>query len=113
MKIKRAALLLPLFAAVCVFAFAAPPVYPGAKAVNELNEAAKKAGQDTMSYNTLDPFEKVYEFYKSKGTDVPRAHRVSPRAKFALVKFNETGYGVSISWKEDSSSKGTIIHIGK
>lgn len=113
MKMKRAVLLLPLFAAVYVFAFAAPPVYPGAKAVDELNEAAKKAGQDSMAYNTLDPFEKVYEFYKSKGTEAQRAHRVSPREKFALVMFKETGYGVAISWKEDSKSRGTIIHIGK
>jgi hypothetical protein len=113
MKMKKAVLLLPLFAAGLVFAFAAPPVYPGAKAVDELNDAAKKAGQDSMSYNTLDPFEKVYEFYKSKGTEVQGAHRDSPREKFALVRFKESGYGVAISWKEDSKSKGTIIHVGK
>jgi hypothetical protein len=113
MKIKKAALLLPLFATVYLFAFAAPPVYPGAKPIDELNDAAKKAGQDTMSYNTPDSFEKVYEFYKTKGTETERAHRVSPRSKFALIKFDDTGYGVSISWKEDSKSKGTIIHIGK
>ncbi len=113
MKLKRAAFLLPLFAAVYAFAFAAPPVYPGAKAVDELNDAAKKAGQNTMAYNTPDSFEKVYEFYKSKGTEEQRAHRVSPREKFAMVRFAESGYGVAISWKEDSKSKGTIIHIGK
>jgi hypothetical protein len=110
--VKSAVLLLPLFA-VYVFAAAAPPVYPGAKAVAELNEAAKKAGQDSMAYSTPDPFESVYEFYKSKGAEVERAHRVSPRAKFALIRFNESGYGVAISWKEDSKSKGTVIHIGK
>ena len=65
MKMKTAGLLLALFAVVA-FAFAAPPVYPGAKAVDELNKAAKIAGQDTMTYNTADPFERVYEFYKSK-----------------------------------------------
>ena len=113
MKMKTAALLLALFAAVVAFAFAAPPVYPGAKAVDELNKAAKTAGQDTMTYNTADPFERVYEFYKSKGTDVERAHRTSPREKFAMVRFQDSGYAVSISWKEDSKDKGTIIHIGK
>jgi hypothetical protein len=110
---KRAVSLLPLFAAVYVFAFGAPPVYPGAKAVDELNDAAKKAGQDTMAYNTLDSFEKVYEFYKSKGVEVPGAHRVSPREKFALIMFKETGYGVAIGWQEDSRSSGTVIHIAR
>jgi hypothetical protein len=113
MKIRRAVSVLPLFVAAYLFAFAAPPVYPGAKAVDELNEAAKKAGQNTTAYNTPDAFEKVYEFYKSKGTEEPRAHRVSTREKFALVNFKDSGYGVAISWKEDSKSKGTIIHIGK
>jgi len=112
-KMKRFVLLLPLFAAVYLFAFATPPVYPGAKAVDELNVAAKVAGQNTVAYNTADPFEKVYEFYKAKGTDVPRAHRAGPREKFAMVMFNDTGYRVAISWKEDSKDKGTIIHIGK
>ena len=113
MKMKTVVLLLALFAAVVAFAFAAPPIYPGAKAVDELNKAAKIAGQDTMAYNTLDPFEKVYEFYKSRGTDVERAHRTSPREKFAMVRFQDSGYAVAISWKEDSKDKGTIIHIGR
>jgi hypothetical protein len=113
MEMKRAALWLPLFAAVYLFAFGAPPVYPGAKAVDELNEASKKAGQDTMAYNTADSFEKVYDFYKTKGAEVEKAHRAGPQEKFALIRFRETGYGVSISWKEDSKSKGTIIHIGR
>jgi hypothetical protein len=113
MKLKRAALLLPLFAAVYVFAFAAPPIYPGAKPVDEYNQEMKKAGQDNMAYNTFDPYEKVYEFYKSKGTEVQT--RRPPRAseKFASFKFNDAGYGVAISWKEDSKSKGTVIHIAK
>jgi DNA phosphorothioation-dependent restriction protein DptG len=112
MKMKTAAGLLPLFAAAYLFAFAAPPVYPVAKAVDELNEASKKAGQNAVAYNTFDPFEKVYDFYKSKGTEV-QSHRV-PRAseKYAAFKFPDTGYSVVISWKEDSKSKGTIIHIG-
>jgi hypothetical protein len=113
MKTKMAGLLLPLVAAVFVLAFAAPPVYPGAKAVDELNEAAKKAGQDSMAYNTLDSFEKVYEFYKTKGTEVQGAHRIGPREKFALIMFAETGYGVAIGWNEDSKSDGTVIHIGR
>jgi hypothetical protein len=113
MKTKTALLLLAVCAAVVGLAVTAPPVYPGAKPVDELNNAAKKAGQDTMAYNTQDSFEKVYEFYKSKGTDVEKAHRVSAREKFAMVKFNESGYAVVISWKEDSKSKGTIIHIAK
>ncbi len=56
MKIRRAVSVLPLFVAAYLFAFAAPPVYPGAKAVDELNEAAKKAGQNTTAYNTPDAF---------------------------------------------------------
>ena len=113
MKMKKAVLLLPLFAAVYALAFAAPPVYPGAKAVDELNEAAKTAGQETMAYNTHDPFERVYEFYKSKGTEVQKAHRDNPREKFALIMFSDTGYGVAIGWKEDSKSNGTVIHVSR
>jgi hypothetical protein len=110
---KKAAFLFPLLAAAFVFAFAAPPVYPGAKAVDELNEAAQKAGQDTMAYNTFDSFEKVYEFYKTKGTERDRAHRISAREKSAMIMFRDAGYTVAISWKEDSKSKGTIIHVAK
>jgi len=110
---KRVVSLLPLLAATYLFAFAAPPVYPGAKAVAELNEAAKKAGQDTMAYRTSDSFEKVYEFFKSKGTEEQRAHRVGARGKFAMIVFKDTGYTVAISWKEDSKSNGTVIHVAK
>src|SRR3954468_11216471 len=110
---KRAVLLLPLLAAAYLFAFAAPPVYPGAKPVAELNDAAKNAGQDTMAYSTPDSFEKVYEFFKSKGTEEQRAHRVSARGKFAMIVFKDTGYTVAISWKEDSRSNGTVIHVAK
>jgi hypothetical protein len=85
----------------------------GAKAVDELNEAAKKAGQNTMAYNTPDSFEKVYEFFKSRGTEEQRAHRVSARGKFAMIVFKDTGYTVAISWKEDAKSNGTVIHVAK
>lgn len=107
---KRAVLLLPLLAATYLFAFAAPPVYPGAKAIDELNDAAKKAGQNTMAYSTPDSFEKVYEFFKSKGTEEQRAHRISARSKFAMIMFKDTGYTVAIGWKENSTS-GTVIHV--
>ena len=110
---KRAVFLLPLFAATYLFSFAAPPVYPGAKAVEELNEAAKKAGQDTMAYNTPDSFEQVYEFFKSKGTEEQRAHRVSAREKFAMIMFKDAGYTVAISWKENAKSHGTVIHVAR
>jgi hypothetical protein len=59
---KKAVFLLPLLAATYLFAIGAPPVYPGATAAEELNDAAKKAGQDTTAYNTPDSFEKAYEF---------------------------------------------------
>src|ERR1035438_7997595 len=105
---KKAVFLLPLLAATYLLAFAAPPVYPGAKAVDELNGAAKKAGQNTMAYNTPDSFEKVYEFFKSKGTEEQRAHRVSAREKFAMILFKDDGYTVAISWKEGAKSNGKI-----
>ena len=107
----RAVCLLPLFAATYLFAFSVPPVYPGAKAVDELNEAAKKAGQNTMAYNTPDSFENVYEFFRSKGTEEQRAHRVGAREKFAMIMFKDAGYTVTISWKESAKSNGTIIHV--
>ncbi len=110
---KKAVFVLPLIAATYLFAFAAPPVYPGAKAVDELNEAAKKAGQNTMAYNTPDSFEMVYEFYKSTGTEEQRAHRVSAREKFAMIMYKDAGYTVAISWKESAKSNGTIIHVAK
>jgi hypothetical protein len=112
MTMKAAACLLPVFAAAYLFAFAAPPVYPGAKAIDELNEASKKAGQDVMAYNTFDAFEKVYDFYKTKGTEVQSRHPSRANEKFAAFKFQE-GYSVAISWKEDSKSRGTIVHIGR
>jgi hypothetical protein len=110
---KIAVFLLPLLAATYVFAFVAPPVYPGARTIDELNEAAKKAGQDTMAYNTLDSFDQVYEFYKSKGSEEQRAHRVSAREKFAMIMFKDAGYTVAISWKEGAKSNGTVIHVTK
>jgi hypothetical protein len=112
-KMKSAVFVLPLLAATFLFAFAAPPVYLGAKGVDELNEAAKKAGQSTMAYNTPDSFEKVYEFFKSQGTEEQRAHRVSAREKFAMIMFKDAGYTVAISWKEDTKSNGTVIHVAK
>jgi hypothetical protein len=114
MKMKTMALVLALFSAGYVFAFAGPPVYPGAKAIAELNDAAKKAGRDDLSYNTLDSFERVFEFYNSKGSENEKAHRVTPKTKSAMIMFKDSGYAVFISWREeDSKSKGTIIHIGK
>ncbi len=109
----RTVFLLPLLAATYLLAFAAPPVYPGAKALDELNEAAKKAGQSTMAYNTPDSFEKVYEFFTSKGTEEQRAHRVSAHEKFAMIMFKEDGYTVAISWKETAKSNGTVIHVAQ
>jgi hypothetical protein len=110
---KRVVFLLPLFMATYLYAFALPPVYPGAKAVDELNAATKNVGQNTMSYNTPDAFEKVYEFFKSKGTEEQRAHRASAREKFAMIIFKDDGYSVAISWKEDAKSHGTVIHVTK
>ena len=113
MKLKRAILLLPLMTAAYVFAFAAPPIYPGAKPVDELNQAAKSAGRNTTAYNTGDAFEKVYDFYKSKGTEEQRAHRMKPGEKFAMFMFKDAGYTVAIGWKESAKSDGTVIHVAK
>jgi hypothetical protein len=112
MKMKMAVRLLPMFAAAYLFAFAAPPVYPGAKAVDELNEASKKAGQNAMSYNTFDSFEKVCDFYKTKGTEVQSRRPPRTNEKYAAFRFPESGYTVVISWKESAKSNGTVIHIG-
>ena len=109
MKLK--AFSLTLVAATYLLAFAAPPVYPGAKPIDELNDASKKAGRpNVLAYNTFDSFEKVYEFYKAKGTE--RVHKVTTREKFAMIMFPE-GYSVAIGWHEDSKDKGTTIHISK
>ena len=113
MKLRRTVLLLPLLAAAYIFAFAAPLIYPGAKPVDELNQAAKAAGQTTTAYNTADAFEKVYDFYKSKGIEEQRAHRVKPGEKFAMIMFKDTGYTVAISWKESAKSEGTVIHFAR
>lgn len=113
MTIKKSALLLPLFAAACLFAFTAPPLYPGAKEVDELNRAAKKVGQPGISYNTFDPFEKVYAFYKSKGTEVQTHRTARPREKYAAFQFKELGYAVTIFWKDDAKEAGTVIFVGK
>lgn len=113
MKTKKSALLLPIFAAAYLFAFAAPPLYPGAKALDELNQATKKAGQNGISYNTFDPFEKVYEFYKSKGTEVQTHHPARAREKYAAFRFQEPGYAVTIFWRDDGKKSGTIIYVGK
>jgi hypothetical protein len=113
MKIKTAARLLPAFAAVFLFAFAAPPVYPGAKPVDQLNDASKKAGRDDVAYNTIDSFEKVCEFYGGKGEENQRARRAGPKEKTAMFTFKETGYVVMVGWKESSKSNGTVFHIAK
>lgn len=113
MQIKKAALLFPIFAAVCAFAFAAPPIYPGAKAVDELNEASKKAGTGVTSYNTMDPYQKVFDFYKNAGTEVQGRRQPRPKEKFASFKFAGSADGVTIVWKEDSKEHGTIIHVSR
>ena len=110
---KTLARILPIFAAAYLFAFAAPPIYPGAQPVAQLNDAYQKAGRDTMAYNTADSFDKVFDFYNSKGTEVQRAHRAGPKEKSALFMFKETGYGVMVGWKESSKDKGTVIQMGK
>jgi hypothetical protein len=112
MKMKKAALLLPLFAAVYLFAFSAPPLYPGAKAVDELNRATQKAGQDAISYTTVDPFEKVYDFYKSKGTEVQTHHQFRAGEKYAAFQFKELGYSVTIFFRA-ADKNGTLIYVGK
>ncbi len=110
---KMTARLLPILAAAYLFAFAAPPVYPGAKPVDQLNDASKKAGRDDVAYNTMDSFEKVCEFYGSKGDENQRAHRAGPKEKSAMFMLKDTGYVVMIAWKESSKSNGTVIHIAK
>ena len=110
---KRVALLLPLFAAAYLFAFAAPPVYPGAKLVDELNQALKKSGQESTAYNTMDAYEKVYDFYQSKGGELRRGRPARAGEKMATFQFKESGYAVNIIWKEDSKSKGTVFYIAR
>lgn len=111
MRFHKTIFPLSLIAAACLFAFAAPPVYPGAKPIDALNDASKKAGRpNVLAYNTFDSFEKVYGFYKAKGTE--RVHKVSAEEKFAMIMFPE-GYTVAIGWHEDSKENGTTIHISK
>ena len=104
---------LSLVATAYLLAFAAPPLYPGAREVDELNQAAKKVGQPGVSYNTFDPFEKVYEFYKSKGTEIQTHHPARAREKYAAFQFKELGYAVTIFWKDDAKEAGTVIFVGK
>lgn len=111
MKMIRVAFLLPLFAAAYLSAFAAPPVYPGAKPVDELNDALKKSGQDSTAYNTMDAYEKVYDFYQSKGGELRRGRPARAGEKMATLQFKATGYAVNIIWKEDAKSKGTVFFI--
>ena len=99
-------------AAAYMFAFAAPPVYPGAKPIDDFNASMRKAGQDHTAYNTFDPYEKVYAFYKSNATEQPPRHG-RPGEKFSTFKSSDGAYGVSLIWKEDSKAKGTVIQIVK
>jgi hypothetical protein len=110
-KIKIAALL-PLVTAVYLLAFSAPPLYPGAKEVDELNRATQKAGQDAVSYTTLDPFEKVYDFYKSKGTEVQTHRQLRAGEKYAAFQFKEQEYAVTIFFRA-ADKHGTLIYVGK
>lgn len=112
-KTKLKSFGLTLVAATYLLAFAAPPLYPGAKEVDELNNAAKKVGQSGTSYNTFDPFEKVYAFYKSKGTEVQTHHTARAREKYAAFRFTDPGYAVTIFWKDDAKEAGTVIFVGK
>jgi hypothetical protein len=113
MKMKQIAFLLPLFAAAYLFAFAAPPIYPGAKLVDDLNKGLKKAGQDMIAYNTFDAYEKVYDFYQSKGGELRRGRPSRDTEKQATFQFKESGYFVTVLWKEDAKEHGTVIYIGK
>ena len=111
MILKRTGLL--LVGVAYLFAFAAPPLYPGAKEVDELNQASKKVGQNGTSYNTFDPFEKVYDFYKTKGAETKTHHTPKAREKYAAFLFRDTGYAVTIFFREDDRKSGTIIFVGK
>jgi hypothetical protein len=111
-----------LVAAVTALSLAAVPIYPGAT----LDAAASK--EVTAShpdfpykvYGTPDSYEKVVEFYKSKGAQQSMPVSVGNNAQQKMAMFSSSDSTIAINWPavvKDKSGKiisrtGTRIAIG-
>jgi hypothetical protein len=61
----------------------------------------------------MDAYERVYDFYQSKGGELRRGRPARSGEKMAPFQFKNAGYAVNIIWKEDSKSKGTVFYFAR
>jgi hypothetical protein len=88
------------------------PVYPGAKMNEMLTNADQAENPGSIAYTTSDAFEKVYEFYQTKGKENPHMKGISPDYKTGAFTFPGTHTDVAIFWvRQSSATMGTITPI--
>ena len=112
---KTALAMLLMFGSVCSTAFAADvPVYPGAKMNEMLTKADQEQHPGSVAYTTADAFEKVYEFYKTNGTENPHMKTNTPDYKMGAFTFPGKRTEVAIYWvKQSNATMGTMVHLFK
>jgi hypothetical protein len=110
---KTALAVLLMVASMSSAAFAADvPVYPGAKMSEMLTQADQEQHPGSVAYTTPDAFEKVYEFYKTNGTENPHIKTNTPDYKMGAFTFPGKRFEVAIYWvKQSSATMGTMVHL--
>lgn len=109
--------------AVAALAFAAVPVYPGAKMdVDGMKADRVRSPQRTdTAYITPDSYEKVVAFYRSqKGSQESKAISIGNDATQKMAMFSIGDYSIGINWPADVyvngkvvARRGTRVAIGK
>jgi len=110
---KTALAILLMVGSISSTAFAADvPVYPGAKMNEMLTKADQAHHPGSVAYTTPDAFEKVYEFYQTKGTENPHIKTNSTDYKAGAFTFPGKRIEVAIFWvKQSSATMGTMVHL--
>ena len=110
---KKALAILLMVGSMSSPAFAADvPVYPGAKMNEMLTKADQADHPGSVAYTTPDAFEKVYEFYKTDGTENPHMKTITPDYKAGTFTFPGKRIEVAIFWvKQSSATMGTMVHL--
>lgn len=110
---KKALAILLMVGSMYSPAFAADvPVYPGAKMNEMLTKADQADHPGSVAYTTPDAFEKVYEFYKTNGTENPHMKTITPDYKAGTFTFPGKRIEVAIFWvKQSSATMGTMVHL--
>jgi hypothetical protein len=112
-SMKKALAILLMVGSMSSLAFAADvPVYPGAKMNEMLTKADQAEHPGSVAYTTADAFEKVYEFYQTKGTENPHMKGISPDYKSGAFTFPGTHIDVAIFWvRQSNATMGNMVHL--